>query len=148
MISPATMDHSILEWTAFLGFVLAMLALDLGVFHRKDHVVGPREALGWSVLWVSLALCFGGYIWVRFGSETGMQYLTGYVIEKSLSVDSIFAFVLLFVGGKMALIDLVKIHAAASLAVVVSILAIGIVASAIRNKRSAARAAANRSPGA
>jgi tellurite resistance protein TerC len=90
------MDHSILEWTAFLGFVLAMLALDLGVFHRKDHVVGPREALGWSVLWVSLALCFGGYIWVRFGSETGMQYLTGYVIEKSLSVDNIFVFVVIF----------------------------------------------------
>ena len=90
------MDHSILEWATFLGFVLAMLALDLGVFHRKDHVVGPREALGWSVLWVSLALCFGGYIWVRFGSETGMQYLTGYVIEKSLSVDNIFVFVVIF----------------------------------------------------
>src|SRR5512137_1021876 len=90
------MEHTLLEWSAFLGFVLAMLALDLGVFHRKDHVVGPREALGWSVLWVSLALCFGGYIWVRFGSETGMQYLTGYVIEKSLSVDNIFVFVVIF----------------------------------------------------
>jgi tellurite resistance protein TerC len=90
------MGHSILEWATFLGFVLAMLALDLGVFHRKDHVVGPREALGWSVLWVSLALCFGGYVWVRFGSETGMQYLTGYVIEKSLSVDNIFVFVVIF----------------------------------------------------
>ena len=71
------MDHSILEWAAFLAFVLAMLALDLGVFNRKDHVVGPREALGWSVLWVSLALCFGGYIWLRQGSELGVQYLTG-----------------------------------------------------------------------
>jgi len=90
------MENGILEWAGFLAFVLAMLALDLGVFHRKDHVVGPREALGWSVLWVSLALCFGGYIWLRFGSETGMQYLTGYVIEKSLSVDNIFVFVVIF----------------------------------------------------
>ena len=90
------MENGILEWAGFLAFVLAMLALDLGVFNRKDHVVGPREALGWSVLWVSLALCFGGYIWVRFGSETGMQYLTGYVIEKSLSVDNIFVFVVIF----------------------------------------------------
>ena len=54
------MEHTILEWSVFLAFVLAMLALDLGVFNRKDHVVGPREALGWSVLWVSLALAFGG----------------------------------------------------------------------------------------
>jgi tellurite resistance protein TerC len=48
------METGILEWVGFLGFVLAMLALDLGVFNRKDHVVGPREALGWSALWVSL----------------------------------------------------------------------------------------------
>ena len=85
-----------LEWTAFLGFVLAMLALDLGVFNRKDHVVGPKEALGWSVLWISLALAFGGWVWFRHGGEAGLQYLTGYVIEKSLSVDNIFVFVVIF----------------------------------------------------
>jgi len=85
-----------LEWSAFLAFVLAMLALDLGVFNRKDHVVGPREALGWSALWVALALAFGGYLWFRHGSEMGLQYLTGYVIEKSLSVDNIFVFVVIF----------------------------------------------------
>jgi len=90
------MESGILEWAGFLAFVLAMLALDLGVFNRKDHVVGPREALGWSALWVSLALAFGGYIWFRHGSELGMQYLTGYVIEKSLSVDNIFVFVVIF----------------------------------------------------
>jgi tellurite resistance protein TerC len=90
------MEHGILEWAAFLAFVLAMLALDLGVFHRKDHEVGPREALGWSVLWVSLALAFGGYVWLRFGADTGLQFLTGYVIEKSLSVDNIFVFVVIF----------------------------------------------------
>ena len=71
------MENGILEWVGFLAFVLAMLALDLGVFNRKDHVVGPREALGWSALWVSLALCFGGYVWLRFGSETGMRSRVG-----------------------------------------------------------------------
>jgi tellurite resistance protein TerC len=90
------MEHTMLEWGAFLGFVLAMLALDLGVFNRKDHVIGPKEALGWSALWVALALAFGGYLWVRHGSEPGLQYLTGYVIEKSLSVDNIFVFVVIF----------------------------------------------------
>src|SRR5512135_520114 len=91
-----TMEHTMLEWAAFLGFVLFMLALDLGVFNRKDHVVGPKEALGWSALWVALALAFGGYLWVRHGSEPGLQFLTGYVIEKSLSVDNIFVFVVIF----------------------------------------------------
>jgi tellurite resistance protein TerC len=90
------MEHTALEWSAFLGFVLAMLALDLGVFNRKDHVIGPKEALGWSTLWVALALAFGGYVWFHHGSEPGLQYLTGYVIEKSLSVDNIFVFVVIF----------------------------------------------------
>jgi tellurite resistance protein TerC len=90
------MEHTLLEWSAFLAFVLAMLALDLGVFNRKDHVVGPREALGWSVLWISLAVAFGGWVWFRHGGEAGLQYLTGYVIEKSLSVDNIFVFVVIF----------------------------------------------------
>jgi tellurite resistance protein TerC len=90
------MDHTMLEWGAFLGLVLAMLALDLGVLNRKDHVIGPKEALGWSVLWVTLALAFGGYVWFRHGAETGLEYLTGYVIEKSLSVDNIFVFVVIF----------------------------------------------------
>jgi tellurite resistance protein TerC len=90
------MEHTLLEWSAFLAFVLAMLALDLGVFHRKDHVVGPREALGWSALWVALALAFGGYVWASFGGDVGLQFLTGYVIEKSLSVDNIFVFVVIF----------------------------------------------------
>ena len=90
------MEHTVLEWAVFLAIVLAMLALDLGVFNRKDHVVGPREALGWSAVWVSLALAFGGWVWFRHGGELGIQYLTGYVIEKSLSVDNIFVFVVIF----------------------------------------------------
>jgi tellurite resistance protein TerC len=90
------MEHGIVEWGAFGAFVLAMLALDLGVFHRKDHEVGPREALAWSAVWVALALAFGGYVWIRHGSGSGLEYLTGYVIEKSLSVDNIFVFVVIF----------------------------------------------------
>src|SRR5512137_679611 len=90
------MEHGILEWGAFLAFVLGMLALDLGVFHRKDHVVGTREALGWSALWVALALAFGGYVWMRHGSQSGLEFLTGYVIETSLSIDNIFVFVVIF----------------------------------------------------
>jgi tellurite resistance protein TerC len=90
------MAHGVSEWAAFGGFVLAMLALDLGVFHRKDHVVRPREALAWSAVWIALALAFGGYVWLRHGAGAGLEFLTGYVIEKSLSVDNIFVFVVLF----------------------------------------------------
>jgi tellurite resistance protein TerC len=90
------MEHGIWEWAGFLGFVLAMLALDLGVFNRRDHVIRPREALGWSALWVVLALAFGGLVWFRHGSAPGLEYLTGYVIEKSLSVDNIFVFAVIF----------------------------------------------------
>src|SRR5512144_977298 len=90
------MEHALWEWAAFLGLVVAMLALDLGVLNRKDHVIGPREALKWSALWVALALAFGGFVWVRYGAASGLEYLTGYVIEKSLSVDNIFVFVVIF----------------------------------------------------
>lgn len=90
------MEHSAWEWAAFLGFVLAMLALDLGVFNRKDHVVKPREALVWSSVWIAIALAFGAFVWGRYGAGAGLQYLTGYVIEKSLSVDNIFVFVVIF----------------------------------------------------
>ena len=90
------MGHGFWEWGAFGGFVLAMLALDLGVFHRKDHVVRPREALAWSAVWIVLAIAFGGYVWARHGAASGLEYITGYVIEKSLSVDNIFVFVVIF----------------------------------------------------
>jgi tellurite resistance protein TerC len=90
------MEYGLWEWGGFLGFVLAMLALDLGVFNRKDHVIRPREALGWSVFWIALALAFGGLVWARYGSGSGLEYFTGYVIEKSLSVDNIFVFVVIF----------------------------------------------------
>ena len=90
------MEHGLWEWVGFLALVVAMLALDLGVLNRKDHVIGPREALKWSALWVALALAFGGFVWVRYGAASGLEYLTGYVIEKSLSVDNIFVFLVIF----------------------------------------------------
>jgi tellurite resistance protein TerC len=83
-------------WLGFLLFVLAMLALDLGVFHRKTHVVGWREASVWSAVWVALALVFNLLVWQRFGPERGLEFLTGYLIEKSLSIDNIFVFVVIF----------------------------------------------------
>ncbi len=73
-----------------------MLALDLGVFHRKAHVVRFKEALIWSGVWVGLALLFNAGIWWQFGAEPGVQFLTGYLIEKSLSIDNIFVFVIIF----------------------------------------------------
>jgi tellurite resistance protein TerC len=83
-------------WIGFNLFVLLMLALDLGVFHRKSHEVGMKEALVWSGVWITLALSFNVIIYLWKGPELGIQFLTGYLIEKSLSIDNIFVFVLLF----------------------------------------------------
>jgi tellurite resistance protein TerC len=83
-------------WAGFIGAVLAMLALDLGVFHRDAHTVRFREALSWSIVWVVLSLAFAGWVYAQFGSERGLEFLTGYVIEKALSVDNIFVFLVLF----------------------------------------------------
>ncbi|HLP31697.1 MAG TPA: TerC family protein, partial [Geothrix sp.] len=80
----------------FIAFVLAMLALDLGVFHRQAHKVGVKEAGVWSLVWVGCALAFNALLWNSFGSQRGMEFLTGYLIEKALSVDNIFVFVLIF----------------------------------------------------
>ncbi len=83
-------------WGGFIVFVLLMLALDLGVFHRKAHAVSFKEAAIWSCVWISLALVFNAGIWKWFGDEAGMAFLTGYLVEKSLSVDNIFVFVVIF----------------------------------------------------
>lgn len=85
-----------LPWFGFGAFVLAMLALDLGVFHRKSHEVHMKEALIWSAVWISLALLFNGIIYLWKGPQAGMEFLTGYLIEKSLSVDNVFVFVMIF----------------------------------------------------
>src|SRR3954453_14295604 len=112
-----------LIWIGFLVFVLLMLALDLGVFHRKSHAVGVKEALGWSAVWIGLALFFGVFVYFAYehhwlgigltpdatertdqfpqgrindGRSAVVKFLTGYVVEKSLSVDNIFVIVLIF----------------------------------------------------
>ncbi len=87
---------SLWMWVGFLAFVLGMLALDLGVFHRRAHAVSMKEAAVWSAVWVALALAFNGLLWAAFGAERGMAFLPGYFIEKALSVDNIFVFVLIF----------------------------------------------------
>lgn len=83
-------------WIGFNLFVLLMLALDLGVFNRKAHVVSVKEALTWSGVWICLSLIFNGLIYHWFGEAKAVEFFTGYVIEKSLSVDNIFVFVLVF----------------------------------------------------
>jgi tellurite resistance protein TerC len=83
-------------WVAFNVFVLAMLAIDLGVFHRKAHVVSVPEAAIWSTVWVTLALIFNYGVYVYMGPTAGLQFLTGYLIEKALSVDNIFVFLMIF----------------------------------------------------
>ena len=98
--------ESIWLWVGFNLFVLAMLALDLGVFHRKSHAVSGKEALIWSIVWISLSLAFNAVIyffWDRMvpgssytNSEAALAFFTGYLIEKSLSVDNIFVFILIF----------------------------------------------------
>jgi len=83
-------------WIAFTVVVLSMLALDLGVFHRKAHVVRPREAFFWSALWVTLAGLFAATLWQLDGHQTAIEFTTGYFVELALSVDNLFVFLLLF----------------------------------------------------
>lgn len=85
-----------LQWGFFFALVLGMLALDLGVFNRREHRVGLREALFWSVVWTIIALIFNGWVYYRFGHQIGIEFLTGYIIERSLSFDNIFVFVVIF----------------------------------------------------
>jgi len=90
------MATNIWFWVGFNAFVLAMLALDLGVFHRKAHVVKPKEAMAWVTVWVALAMLFAGGLWFFKDAHTALTFVTGYVIEESLSVDNIFVIVLIF----------------------------------------------------
>lgn len=90
------MSETALLWIGFNVFVIAMLALDLGVFHRKSHHVSIKEALIWTGVWISMALLFNVFLYYRFGEELALEFLTGYLIEKSLSVDNIFVMIMIF----------------------------------------------------
>lgn len=83
-------------WAGFIGFVIAMLAVDLGLFHRKAHEVSMKEAAGWSAVWVTLALLFNVGVYYFFGRQLALEFTTGYLIEKALAVDNIFVFVVIF----------------------------------------------------
>jgi tellurite resistance protein TerC len=85
-----------LLWVGFNAFVIVALILDLGVFHRKAHKIKIREAAFWSVLWIGLAMAFGFFVWHWHGPQRGLEYLTGYVIEKALSIDNLFVFLVIF----------------------------------------------------
>lgn len=85
-----------LLWGAFLVGVLFMLALDLGVFNRETHRVTVREALTWSAVWVTLSLAFNAFVWWKFGRDPALEWFSAYVVEKSLSVDNIFVFIVIF----------------------------------------------------
>lgn len=88
--------HSPVAWAVFSVVVSGMLAIDLGVFHRKAHAESLREAVTWSLVWIGVALLFNLGVAKVYGSKKGMEFLTAYLIEKSLSVDNIFVFVAIF----------------------------------------------------
>lgn len=90
------MENSQLYWIGFNVFVLIMLALDLGIFNRKIHEVSVKEALIWSAVWIGMALLFNVFVYFNLGKEKALEFLTGYLLEKSLSVDNIFVFVIVF----------------------------------------------------
>jgi len=90
------MDTPIIFWILFNAFVLLMLALDLGVFHRKTHEVSLKEALTWTFVWVFLAMAFNAIIFYWKGREQALEFFTGYLVEKALSIDNIFVFIMIF----------------------------------------------------
>lgn len=89
------MDVPLWVWFAVLAVILVMLAIDL-IAHRHAHVIGVREAAAWSILWVLLGVAFGVVVWTQWGAESGQQYFAGYLIEKSLAVDNVFVWAIIF----------------------------------------------------
>lgn len=90
------MENQIWIWIVFNIFIIAILVVDLKVFHREAHEISVKEALVWSAFWIAVALVFNGGIYFWLGSEAALQYLTGYLIEKSLSMDNLFVFLMIF----------------------------------------------------
>lgn len=95
------MEVSTWGWVGFNLFIAAMLALDLGVFHRQSHIVKFREAITWSGVWIALAMIFCAGLYYYGGSQLSLEFLTGYLIEKSLSVDNVFVFAVLFASMRV-----------------------------------------------
>ena len=89
------MDVSLWLWVAVLGLIVGMLAIDL-LAHRRAHVIAVREAAAWSAVWVAIGVAFGAWVWWAHGAEFGQQYFAGYLIEKSLAVDNVFVWAIIF----------------------------------------------------
>ena len=90
------MSEQAILWGSFSVFVLGMLALDLGVFHRKSHEVSIKEALTWTAVWLGLAMLFNLFVFYYFDKETALEFFTAYLVEKSLSIDNIFVMIMIF----------------------------------------------------
>ncbi len=90
------MDKETLMWIVFGAVVVALLVLDLGVFQRKSHAIDIKEALGWSAFWIGLAMLFNAGVWYELGPQSATEFFTGWLLEKSLSVDNLFVFLLVF----------------------------------------------------
>jgi tellurite resistance protein TerC len=90
------MSEQTILWGSFSLFVIGMLALDLGVFHRKSHSVSVKEALTWTAVWIGLAMLFNLFVYYYFDKEAALEFFTAYVVEKSLSIDNIFVIIMIF----------------------------------------------------
>ena len=101
MIASPAMNVTPWMWGGFLTFIFVMLAIDLGLFHKESHRVGAKEAAGWTAVWMSLAFIFGGILWHFEGHQYGTEFLAGYLIEQSLSMDNMFVFILIFSAMKI-----------------------------------------------
>jgi len=95
------LENKYILWGGFNILVLIMLAIDLGIFHRKDHKISVKEGLVWSVIWIVVALIFNVFVYFWHGHEAALQFFTGYLIERSLSIDNIFVFLLVFTYFKV-----------------------------------------------
>ncbi|MEY4070592.1 MAG: hypothetical protein RL721_1206 [Candidatus Eisenbacteria bacterium] len=93
---PVEMNVSPMHWAGFVALISFLLFLDLGVFHRKAHAMSFKEAAGWSVFWIALAAAFNVWVFYQFGAQKGAEFTAGYLIEKALSVDNVFVFLVLF----------------------------------------------------
>ncbi|WP_368413070.1 TerC family protein [Dongia sp.] len=83
-------------WFGFIGIVVALLAFDLGILHRDNHEIGVRESLALSAVYIAMGLGFGGFVWAQLGSQAGIEYVTGFIVEKSLALDNVFVIALIF----------------------------------------------------
>jgi tellurite resistance protein TerC len=90
------LDAVVWQWIVFATVVVVLLALDLFVFHRHDHVPTLRESTGWTLFWIAVAMLFNGLVWWWHGTESALAFLTGYVVEKALSMDNVFVFAVIF----------------------------------------------------